>query len=116
MTTKMTRRAAAGVPRTAADKNAPLTADNTDISWASVRDYAKRSRARGDTVQEVVKVFEDLVRDAAPSSPKLAKRSCEVAEWAIQAYFEAPSSHVAAWRAESIGPRSPRRSGKSKQA
>jgi len=87
------------------------------MSRSSVRNYAKRSRARGDTVQEVIKVLEDLVRDAAPTSTTLAKRSCEVAEWAIQAYFEAPSStHAAAWGAELIRPRSIRRSGKSRQA
>ena len=122
-----------GVPNAARDEKAPpLTAGNADIRWRgvaaalaqesrlllapSVRNYAKRSRAHGDTVQEVVKVLEDLVRDAAPESATLAKRSCEVAEWAIEAYFEEPSIHVATWRAESIPPESVRHSSKSSQA
>ncbi len=57
----------------------------------AVRTYAKQSRAHGETVQAVIKCLMDLVRDAAPGSRTLAKRSCEVAEWAIEAYFEEPS-------------------------
>lgn len=82
----------------------------------AVRNYAKRARAHGATVQQVVKVLEDLIRDAAPESTTLAKRSCEVAEWAIEAYFEELSIHVAIGRTESMPPGSVRHSSKSRQA
>jgi hypothetical protein len=133
MTARATRALDAGVPKNVHDaKVPPSTAGNADIPWrrvasalaqesallltTSVRNYAKHSRAHGDTVQEVVKVLEGLVRDAAPQSATLAKRSCEVAEWAIEAYFEEPSIRVATWRTESIpsGIRSP--SSKSRRA
>jgi hypothetical protein len=122
MTARATRPVDARVPRTARDEKAPpLTAGHADIPWrdvatalaqksprlltTSVRDYARSSRAHGATVQEVVKVLEDLVRDAAPESTTLAKQSCEVAEWAIQAYFEVPASmHVAIWGTEPVPP------------
>ena len=70
----------------------------------SIRDYAKRSRAHGDTVQDVVKNLMELVRDATPNDAMLAKRSCEVAEWAIAAYYEPESTGVTAWT-QAIRPR-----------
>jgi hypothetical protein len=103
----MTRARRRSVRSTPPDENAPgLTDADARVSRrpvanalargsgpglaASVRTYARRSRATGDTVQDVVRVLMDLVRDAIPESASRTKRSCEVAEWAIAAYFEEP--------------------------
>jgi hypothetical protein len=64
---------------------------------ASVRNYARRSRARRDIVQDVVKNLMELVRDAPPNDMTLAKRSCQVADWAIEAYYEPESARAAEW-------------------
>ena len=53
----------------------------------SVRTYARYSRAKGDSVQEVVEVLMQLVRETTPTTKSLPKRSCEVADWAIDAYL-----------------------------
>jgi hypothetical protein len=91
----MTSKEGAGVPRRGVA--AALARGVTPRVATSVRNYAKRSRAHGDTVQDVVKNLMELVRDATPNEAILAKRSCEVAEWAIAAYYEPESMGVAAW-------------------
>jgi len=54
----------------------------------SVRTFASQSRARGDSINEVLEVLMDLVRETTPQNASSAKRSCDVAEWAIAGYFE----------------------------
>jgi hypothetical protein len=78
-----------------------LTQESRLVLATSVRSYAKRSRAHGDSVQEVVKVLEGLMRESAPESGSPSTRAFEVAEWAIEAYFEAPASiEVSTWYTE----------------
>jgi hypothetical protein len=99
--------------RTAVDRDSSrrgvasaLARESTIDLAVCVRSYARRARADGDIVQDVVKCLMDLVRDATPDDGTLAKRSCMVADWAIAAYYDEPESvPVAAWRTEAIGPR-----------
>lgn len=58
----------------------------------SVRIYARCSRAKGDSVQDVLEVLMKLVRDTTPKTKSLPKRSCEVADWAIAAYLGEPEN------------------------
>lgn len=93
------RAADADIPR----RNvAAALAQETSLRLAeSIRTYARRARANGDSVQEVLEVLMSLVRDTTPEPTSVAKRSCAVAEWAIAAYFdEAEALRVATWRAK----------------
>lgn len=109
MLVKASRSRPAGVTEIAHDSNAlsgavldpALLRQNVVIALAqessqcvaeSVRIYARRARANGDSVQEVLEVLMHLVRDAAPQSRSLSSRSCEVANWAIAAYFGEPAA------------------------
>jgi len=66
----------------------------------SIREYASESRANGDSIHEVLDVLMTLTRDTTPTDTSSAKRSSEIAEWAIAGYFEERQSiRVAIWRA-----------------
>jgi hypothetical protein len=121
----------AGVPSTARDEKTPsrvnddtlrrgvataLARGSTIGLAASVRIYARRGRANGDTVQDVVKCLMDLVRNATADDGTLAKRSCAVAEWAIAAYYNEPQIPVATRRIEAIEPRVHRDSSASRRS
>ena len=54
----------------------------------SIRTYASESRANGDSIHEVLDVLMNLTRHTTPTNASSAKRSCDVAEWAIAGYFE----------------------------
>ena len=54
----------------------------------SIRTYASQSRANGDSIHEVLEVLMNLARDTAPQNASSAKRSCDIAEWAIAGYFD----------------------------
>lgn len=78
----------------------------------SIRTYARRARANGDSVQEVLEVLMNLVPDATPDTTSLARRSCEVADCAIAAYFGEPEPTPARkWPAKPISRRSSRSQG-----
>jgi hypothetical protein len=64
---------------------------------ASVRSYTSRSRAHGDSVEIIVKRLMDVVDTATSDQTILAKRACEVAGCAIDAYFE-DSASPRGWR------------------
>lgn len=63
-----------------------------------IREYASESRANGDSIHEVLEVLMTLARDTTPTNTSSAKRSSEIAEWAIAGYFEdSQSIRVAMW-------------------
>lgn len=76
-----------------------LAQESTPQLAESIRIYARCSRANGDSVQDVLEVLMNLVRDSTPQTRSLAKRSCEVADVAVAAYFSEPVSTPAGiWR------------------
>lgn len=81
------------------DAAAALAGQSARLLPRSIRSYARRSRAIGVTVHDVVKNLIDVARDASPDDPTLARRSSDIAQCAIEAYFEAPDS--AAFQRES---------------
>jgi len=66
----------------------------------SIRTYASQSRANGDSIHEVLDVLMKLACETTPQNVSAAKRSSDVAEWAIAGYFEERESmRTAIWRA-----------------
>lgn len=66
----------------------------------SIRVYASQSRANGDSIHEVLEVLMKLASETTPQNASAAKRSSDVAEWAIAGYFEERESvRTAIWRA-----------------
>ena len=66
----------------------------------SIRTYASQSRANGDSIHEVLDVLMKLACETTPQNVSSAKRSSDVAEWAIAGYFEERESmRTAIWRA-----------------
>lgn len=75
-----------------------LTVGHRPRLTVAIRNYVRRSRAHGDTVQQVVKDLMGLVHDESPGDGALAKRSSEVAQCAIDVYYEEPELLRAAAR------------------
>lgn len=82
---------------------AAALAEESSLSLAeSIRTYASESRANGESIHEVLEVLMNLARDTTPKNASPAKRSCEIAEWAISGYFEQPQSMYGAIRSARV--------------
>ena len=90
-------RNAGSLRRTVADA---LTQESSLRMAESIRTYASQSRANGDSIHEVLEVLMELARETTPPNASSAKRSCDVAEWAIAGYYdERESIRDVLWRA-----------------
>jgi hypothetical protein len=102
------------VGRIAPDPDMSLTVAAAALAGTSarflprhIRSYTKQSRAMGVSVQDTVKNLVDLAREANPDDPELARRSSEIAQCAIDAYFEAPEAPVSSLLGDSTAWRQP---------
>jgi hypothetical protein len=80
---------------------ADALAHESSLSLAeSIRTFASQSRAKGDSIHDVLGLLMRLAQQSTPRDATVAKRSSDVAEWAIAGYFEERvSMRTALWHA-----------------